>query len=218
MKRVLILVEGQSEEAFVGRVLAPHLWAYEIHPEAVVVVTRRRAADTNHKGGVTSWDQIKRDLKLLLSDTNVVAVTTFLDYYGLPPEVPGMSTRPTVDALAMVRHVERAIDSAIGSSRVRSNLNLHEFEALLYADPEACGKYLGNDRLASGMRAAVAASGGAEFVNDDPRTAPSKRILALHPNYRKTADGPSLTEQIGLDAIRKACPHFDTWLDWLESL
>jgi Domain of unknown function (DUF4276) len=218
VKRVLILVEGQSEEAFVGRVLAPHLWSFGVHPESVVIVTRRRTAGPNDKGGVTSWGQIERDLKLLLSDTSVVAVSTFLDYYGLPSDVPGMSNRPSADAVEAVRHVERSIDLAIGSPRVRSNLNLHEFEALLFADPDECGRYLGNAELASGMRAAVAACGGPELVNDDPRTAPSKRILALHPTYRKTADGPSLTEKIGLDAIRKACAHFDSWLDWLEAL
>jgi hypothetical protein len=141
-----------------------------------------------------------------------------LDYYGLPGDVPGMMTRPHGSPHDKARHVQTAIDADIGDPRLRSNLLVHEFEALLYADPDKCGEYLSNHGLAKTMRAAVASCGAPELVNDDPRSAPSKRILSAHPGYSKTLDGPSLANQIGLTAIRSTCPHFDEWLCWLESL
>lgn len=218
MKRVLALVEGQTEEAFIGKCVAPHLWPLDVHIDAKIVQTRRVRAGPNDKGGVSSWNQIARDLRLLLGDSNAVAVTTVLDYYGLPVDVPGMATRPLGTPHHKVRYVQTAIDAAIGDSRMHSNLLLHEFEALLYSDPKKCGDYLSDQGLVAAMRAAIASCGAPELVNDDPLTAPSKRILSVHPAYSKTLDGPSLAEEIGLAGIRSACPHFDGWLRWLEAL
>lgn len=218
MKQALVLVEGQTEEVFVGRVLAPHLWAFDVHLQSKTVVTRRVRSGPDFKGGITSWNQVARDLRLLLHDSAAVAVTTLVDYYGLPPDWPGLASRPTGAALDRAEHVEAAMDAALGDARLRSNLLLHEFEALLYAEPEVCGRYLSNASLTVAMQDAVNACGGPELVNDGPATAPSKRLLAVHAPYRKTSDGPSVLEEIGLDPIRLACPHFDDWLSWLESL
>jgi hypothetical protein len=68
------------------------------------------------------------------------------------------------------------------------------------------------------MSKAVAQCGEPELVNDSPATAPSKRLLSACPTYQKTLHGPALVERIGLAAIREECPHFDSWLGWLESL
>jgi hypothetical protein len=50
-----------------------------------------------------------------------------------------------------------------------------------------------------------------------PDTAPSKRILKAHPDYRKVVDGPDAVELLGLDLLRAACPHLDAWLKQMES-
>ena len=57
-----------------------------------------------------------------------------------------------------------------------------------------------------------------EDINDSPHTAPSKRILAAMPGYQKTFHGPLIACDIGLDAMRAACPHFDHWLKVIEAL
>ncbi|MFC4158431.1 DUF4276 family protein [Chitinimonas lacunae] len=38
------------------------------------------------------------------------------------------------------------------------------------------------------------------------------------PNYQKTVHGPLIACDIGLDAIRRACPHFNGWLQAMEAL
>jgi len=38
------------------------------------------------------------------------------------------------------------------------------------------------------------------------------------PDYQKTIHGPLIALDIGLDAMRKACPHFNAWLQRLEQL
>ena len=57
-----------------------------------------------------------------------------------------------------------------------------------------------------------------EDINDDPHSAPSKRILTVWPDYQKTFHGPLIACDIGLDVIRAACPHFSAWLRRLEAL
>ncbi len=76
-----------------------------------------------------------------------------------------------------------------------------------------------------GEAAAVTVCGGAEQINDDPQTAPSKRLAAffldhLNQRYDKPfhVHGPLLALEVGLPAIRAACPRFDTWLSRLEQL
>ena len=217
MKRVHVLVEGQTEEAFLGRVVRPHLWDHGIDLTPKIVVTRRVDSGPNFKGGLASWTAVQRDLRLLTQDSSVIAVTTFLDYYGLPSNTPGMQSRPTGDARDKARHVMAAIDADHGG-RVHSFLAVHEFEALLYTNAQQCGEYLSNPALRVAMENAVKACGEPELVNDDPSTAPSKRILNAHPTYQKVLHGPALAERIGLNSIRSACPHFDQWMTWLESL
>jgi hypothetical protein len=48
-------------------------------------------------------------------------------------------------------------------------------------------------------------------------TAPSKRILKAYPRYLKTVDGPRVITDIGLPAIKSACPHAAAWLTQLEA-
>ncbi|HTJ74264.1 MAG TPA: DUF4276 family protein [Acidimicrobiales bacterium] len=218
MNLVHVLVEGQTEEAFLARVIRPHLWRLGVHVVPKLVVTRRVPAGPDHKGGVTSWAQIERDVRLLLGDSSAAAVTTHIDYYGLPADVPGMSTRPSGSPFVRVRHVEAAIASQVAHHRFRAHLALHEFEAILYSAPEICGDYLAAPLLEGAMRRALGAAGEPELVNDDPASAPSKRILAACPTYSKTLDGPALAERVGLVRMRAACPHFNGWIDWLESL
>ena len=55
---------------------------------------------------------------------------------------------------------------------------------------------------------------------DGKTTAPSKRIIALLPEYeaRKADAGPDIAEFITLPILRQQCPHFDAWLSKLEGL
>jgi len=57
-----------------------------------------------------------------------------------------------------------------------------------------------------------------EEINDNPETAPSKRILKIFSGYQKVLHGPTIAKRIGIENIRTECPHFHEWLDWLENL
>jgi lysozyme family protein len=57
-----------------------------------------------------------------------------------------------------------------------------------------------------------------EHINDTPQTAPSKRILSIHPTYEKINDGVQIAKDIGIAKLRQECLHFNTWLEKLEAL
>ena len=57
-----------------------------------------------------------------------------------------------------------------------------------------------------------------ERINDGKETAPSKRILSIFPNYKKTSDGPAVVESIGMKTLKEKCQHFREWVENLEKL
>jgi hypothetical protein len=217
VKRLLILVEGPTEERFVKLVVSPHLLSRSVIVVPRILLTKRIDSGPNFKGGVTSWNQIKRDLRNLLGDTNAAGITTLIDYYGLPGDVPGMSTRKG-SPLARVEHVEKAIAGHFSDRRLRPFLMLHEFEAMLFTNIEKWEHRFDDAAAIARLKNDVAGL-EPEGINETPQGAPSKRILRrLREAYEKPFHGPDALNDIGLDAIRDACPHFAAWLIWADSL
>jgi Domain of unknown function (DUF4276) len=216
VKRLLILVEGTTEERFVNLVIGDHLLSRSIIAIPRILHTKRVDSGPNFKGGVTSWNQLKRDLRHLLGDTNAAGITTLIDYYGLPKNVPGMSTRkgsPT----ARVTHVEKAIAAHFNDRRLWPFLMLHEFEAMLFTNIKKWEHRFDDAGAIARLKNDVAGL-EPEDVNETPQTAPSRRILRWLRDYEKPFHGPDALKDIGLNAIRDACPHFAAWLTWAERL
>ncbi len=218
-RRVLILVEGQTEEAFVNRVLAPALALRGVFVIPTIHNTKRVKDGPNFKGGVTGFDKFRNDLVRLLRDRDAV-VTTLVDYYGLPNDFPGMGDRAKhAAARDRIRHVETALAAAVGSpDNFIPFVALHEFEAWVFADPAVLPRLMTEPVKTMEMAGIRADFPSPEDINDSPHTAPSKRILRLFPSYRKTFHGPNAVEVIGLDRIRAECPHFHAWVGRLEGL
>ena len=218
MKRVHILVEGQTEETFVGEVLAPHLLGLGIFLRPIIASTKRVKSGIKFKGGVTSYPRVKRELLQLAGDTSASAITTMIDYYRLPADFPGASTLPSGDCYRRVEHLQQALQVDIGSSRLIPYYSLHEFEALILTAPDQIEATLPGRRVAAELAGAVSTVGSPEKVNDGPETHPAARIARLAPSYRKPLHGPMIAARIGLAAMRRQCPHFDRWVTRLEAL
>ena len=214
--RALVLVEGQTEERFVKDVLAPAFWSRGLYLSPTILVTKRVKDGPNFKGGVTRFARFENDLRELLRSGGAV-VTTILDYYRLPADFPGMNTRPNGTPRQRVEHVEQAIGAYFGSPRnFVPFLALHEYEAWLFASPDALPGVMNDSAKQADIEAIRQSISTPEEINDDPEWAPSKRILKLFPSYRKVAHGPMAAGRIGLERIRAECPHFDQWLVVLE--
>ena len=95
---------------------------------------------------------------------------------------------------------------------------LHEYEALLFCDPEKFEYWVDTSKSIEELNKIKVKFSSPEHINNSPQTAPSKRILSVIPNYKKTIHGPLIASDIGLDKIRKQCKHFNDWLVRIENL
>lgn len=218
MTRLLMLVEGQSEEIFVNQTLAPHLAAFGVYAEPILLWTKRLPAGGGFRGGTSNWGQIRRNLLPLTRDSSAW-VTTLLDFYGLPEDVPGY-----VEAMSPGNPRDRAIQLEtrmaleIGHQRFIPFVALHEFEALVFCNAQVLAHHFDRADLKEKVEQIVEMAGGPELINHGKQTHPKARLQSLASEYKETSDGPTLIDKIGIPVIRAACPHFAAWLERLEAL
>ena len=226
MTRLLIHVEGETEEAFVNDVLRQHL--YRLGYTAVAARIMGTAQERARRGGIVSWAIARqRILNNLRADSELV-ITTMVDYYGMPSDWPGRSN-PFTAAMSVSNRAEE-IENALlqdicdemgtdfNPDRFIPYVMMHEFEAMLFSDCQAFGTAIGRVDLSASFQAIRDEFGSPEAIDDSPSTAPSKCIEELFPEYDKLVGGTVGLLSIGLDTIRNQCPHFDAWLHRLETL
>ena len=93
---------------------------------------------------------------------------------------------------------------------------MHEFEGLLFSDPAKMASAFYVPALESDLRRIRSDFATPEHINDDPQTAPSKRIVRLLPEYDKVTAGNLAALSVGIEAIKRECQHFKQWFDWLS--
>jgi hypothetical protein len=219
MKRLLMLVEGQSEEIFVKKTLTPFLAERGVFVEPPIVLwTKRIPSGGGFRGGVSNWNQIRKNLTPLTYDTDAW-VTTLLDFYGLPEEFPGyQEARGSGDPRGHVVALQERFAAEIGHPRFIPFFALHEFEAWLFCSPDIVSEHFGSAGLADKVRKAVEHAGEPELINHGEETHPKARLQRMGTGYKETSDGPTLLEKIGIPAIRATCSHFAGWMDRLEAI
>jgi hypothetical protein len=222
MVRLNVLAEGQTEEAFVYQVLAPHLADHGVVATARCVTTRRdrRRPHQVFRGGFRDFGKALRDLQRWMAEDAGAFFTTMFDLYALPNDFPDyVSSVQMPDPYARVRRLEQALQGLVNDRRLIPYIQLHEFEALLLTEPAKFDwHYLEHDRAIGRLVALSESVSSPELINDSPETAPSKRIINEIPDYQKAVAGPMIAQKIGISAMRARCPHFAEWLDKLEAL
>ena len=226
MVRVNLVVEGATEERFVKQVLTPYLSERGVYSQARSVLLSGKGGRP-HRGGLRSYHHPRLDIINWLKEDVGAYCTTMFDLYGLPDDFPGMDRATSSSAQEKVKRLEEAFaedvgaDVADGARRFIPYLQLHEFEALLFANvaklDEALSVLQGRSRI-DALRHILDKCGSPEEINEGAETAPSKRLKKLYPTYDKGFFGPLVAGEVGIDAIRAACPHFDEWLARLEAL
>jgi hypothetical protein len=220
--RLFIVVEGQTEEAFVNKVLAPHL--YRLTPPGhldvrpMIVQTSRDAQGRKRRGG-GSWGKWLGDLRCLIAQQQG-RFTTMFDLYGLPEDFPRWAECSiTADTARRAEALENAMAEAVDDWRFIPYIQRHEFEALVLAAVDHLEQLLEGEGLAGLQLLRNDIAGAApEDVNDGTETAPSKRLKRFISSYSKTLHGPLALEGAGLAALRAACPRFNAWVAKLEEI
>jgi hypothetical protein len=223
VKRLYVLVEGPTEERFVRHVLGPYLLERGVDARPIIVTTRRERSGRKTGRGGGHWKHWRRDLRNLVQEHpgSDASFSTLFDLYGLPPDFPGLPEHGAErDTVKRAELLERAMLDDIGDYRLVPYLQRHEFEALVLVGLARLRAVLDAPADLAGLDALAAEIGDIhpEDVDDGKETAPSKRLERHIPSYQKTVHGPLVVEDLGLTAVRTACPRFDGWLGRLERL
>ena len=225
MTRLLVHVEGQTEESFVDQVLRPHLvsgFGYTDVSARLMGNARQRSK----RGGARGWDAVRKEIVRHLQQDPEAKSTTMVDFYGLPQtgdrawpgreQASGIPFEQKADVVET--EMARDIEGEFGASHNRflPYVVMHEYEGLLFSDPDRFAEAIGSTELTGEFRAIRNGFRTPEEINDSPDTAPSRRVESLFPRYQKPLMGTIAAQQIGLAAIRKECPHFNDWVQTLE--
>jgi len=187
--RVNFIVEGQTKETFVRRILVESLAKSDVYVSGArcIETGRKKIRGPNttklgkqeiiFRGGMSSFEKIRRDIKLWLDEDRKAYLTTMFDLYAL-----------------------------------------HEFEGLLFSDVKIMDNVLKPYHDHSKLEELNHIRGQfntPEEINDGFKTAPSKRIIDLFKSYQKVTYG---YQRIGIEVIRRECPHFNDWMVKLGQL
>ena len=220
MTRLLVHVEGETEETFVNEVLRTHLVEAGYHSVGARLVGNSRARA--RRGGIASWDVVKRDIVRHLSGDPGCTATTMVDFYALPTSWPGRTQAVGLASFKKTECMNSALLNDMEAStphwqRFEPFVLMHEFEALLFSDCAAFTAAIGHNAAAHPLQQIRDAFATPEDINDSPETAPSKRVGAVIKGYQKVLSGSVGAIGIGLDNIRQQCPSFHNWLSRLEA-
>ena len=82
MLRLLVHVEGQTEESFVNEILAPHLYCFDY--SLISAKLMGNARQRTRRGGIRKWPTVRRDIVHNLREDKGCFATIMVDYFGLP--------------------------------------------------------------------------------------------------------------------------------------
>ena len=197
-----VVVEGETEERLVKDLLDAHLRVVGIEADPVLL------------NGDVTVSRLATFMGLTFRQHGMV--TSLVDYYGFRDK--GADNVSTLEQRIQTEVIGKLNNSA-DMSLIIPYVQLYEFETLLFSDVSAfqyvIGLYHGTVAELAAIRQNFA---NPEEINDNPDTAPSKRITKIITNYNKVAHGPAIAQRIGLPTVRNQCPRFNAWLTRLESL
>ena len=118
--RLNLIVEGQTEEAFVNEVLREHLGMLNIVCSARSVYTSKKGARW-YRGGVTQYERIRKDIQNWINQEKSatgIYFSTMFDLYALPSDFPNLeTTRQLANPYERIAKIERAFTESVSSNR-----------------------------------------------------------------------------------------------------
>lgn len=220
MKRVIMICEGQTEQAFVKASLQPSFYSKEIILEAPLIKAS--------KGGIVKWSTLKDEIERYLKYDPRAHVTTFIDYYGIDDKhgfPKWEDARAIVDKNKRMDFLEQAMWDDINlpdqKYRFMPYMQLHEFEGLLFNDINIIYEQIPAEDIVRRdelIRTFEEYGDNPEMINNNRKTSPSHRLMKIIQGYNKVLHGEILAKAIGLVRMRAKSPRFNSWIAKLEAL
>lgn len=215
MKRLIIICEGPTEQAFCNDVLHGHLLTKDIVLEAPTI--------KQSNGGIVAWDTLKKQIVRHLNEGNSI-VSLFVDYYRIRDSYhfPGWMESKSINNIYDRMHflfeqMSLDIDENL-RSRFIPYIQLHEFEGLLFSNIAVFQNNFTKQELDfQQLEDAINSVKTPEEINNGPATAPSERLKKAIKGYDKVVYGACLASDIGLNTMRGKCILFNEWVMKLET-
>lgn len=211
MKRLYIIVEGQTEEEFIKTLVAPYLLKFDIYTVTPLLICTSKCG----RGGFANYAYLKNDAgKLLASPKNDFIVSMFVDFFRCP-ELPQKERYEHIDDHCLkVVEMENCIGDDLDDRRFIPYIQLHEFEALLYSSNRGFEYYF-TEKQALETKQIVDKYFNPELINSSPQKSPSKRLLGIKGDYDKVVEGNLIALEVGFSKMLERCPRFSAWIDKL---
>jgi hypothetical protein len=208
MKRLVFIVEGDTEIILVQNLIVPYLinlgFINEMH--AQTIITNRKQ---HKKGGVTGYPKFRNEVARTLAQGNVI-ITSIIDFFRLPTDFPGH----TVDS-RRIHQIESAIHEDFGNNPdFLPYIQRHELEALMFSGREGFELVIDDEEKLAQIDQILENYPNPEDINNDPDTAPSKRLSRIF-GYDKIGDGELIFDMLGIDRMLEKCPRFAEWMEKL---
>jgi len=218
MKRIIIICEGQTEQAFCKTNLQSYLQEKSIAIQTPLI--------KHSRGGIVKWSILKRQIETHLKSDTTAYVTTFIDYYGLLSKYnfPNWDQCEKIqDCNKRMAAIEDAMLCDISENlryRFIPYLQLHEFEGLIFNTIDVFYEQIPKEDIIGEKElvSIFANFDNPELINNSKKTSPSHRLEKIIKGYNKIVHGDILTAAIGLERIRKKSPRFNNWIAKIESL
>lgn len=211
MKRLVFIVEGDSEVIFIENVIIRHLYemGFQNPMSAQTIITNRKQFK---KGGVINYQYLKNDITNVLAQGNVI-ITTFIDFFKLPTNFPDYT-----DDSNKIHRIEDGIKNDFNNNpNVIPYIQRHEFESLLFSDISGFEFVIDDQDELSKIEEIREEYQNPEDINNSPETAPSKRLKKIF-DYDKVSDAELMLEEIALETILEKCPRFANWFKQIVTI
>lgn len=212
MKRVVFIVEGDTEISFVQKCVIPYLYkkGFTNSMNAQKILTNRKL---NKKGGNVNYEYLKNDICRVAATKNVL-ITTLLDFFRLPTDYPCYTT-DSHKIEQIEKAVKETISEIVESTCFLPYIQRHEIETLMYTNMDGFSLVVDDEEILKELQEIIEKYPNPEDINGGAETAPSKRLMKMFP-YEKTSDGEMILEALNIDDIRAKCPRFNEWMKKLE--
>ncbi len=213
------IVEGKTEQLFIQTILGPWLAQRNIYMTPIII------SKPGQKGGDVKFARAKNDIELHLKQRSDTFLTLFVDYYAIKSDWPGLDeAKKQITPFDKAREINTATKNRVNAlfsdyhsdRRFIPYIAMHEFEAMLFSRPEILADQI--QVPLSRIEKILTECGEPEKIDDNPHSAPSKRLEDLSSRFKKITTGIAVAKAIGLISIRGKCPVFNHWLTKIEQL
>ncbi len=220
MASIFLIVEGQTEERFYKDLFANSFPQHYFY--VVVMPNKKNAYRRKEKGGSVSYELCIKNIKRFFnSSSHCEKIILIYDYYGLHDSFREHFDGSETTLDNKITSIRNRLESEINSPKFSFVLQVHEFEALMFSQPEKIAEQFDKPHITKELNKILTNfNNNPELINNSSDTSPSRRIISFFPQYEfgKTTDGISIVTNIGIPKIRQMCSYFNKFCDYINGL